>query len=475
MYWPISKKINYIILIALILGVGSITLILFNSLYQTINNDTKRNIEQQSEILHTSIKNFMLPGQAPLAVNLLEDLATSNPNFTIKLYRSDGTDAFSDNKTINIVNKNLGKEAFIKKENTGGYNDSYNNDYNNDSYDYGSPTKDLPTTTEFINLKDGDKTFIKIYKPLKNSGDCATCHGSDHDIRGVIEITGDITESETQKKSGIIQSLIIFPIIVILLLIIITTFIHRSVINPVKKIGEICTLVTDGVFTEKVEINNNDEIGDLGNTVNSMTKGLKERFELSKYVSQSTLESLAIDQKEGVNSDLTLFFSDIRGFTSYSEKHTPKEVVSSLNKILTFQSQIIKSEGGDIDKFVGDEIMAIFSGEDQEQRACRAAIKIQEELLKHSEKDYESLMVGIGINRGEVILGMLGSNDRADFTVIGDNVNTAARLCSAAGKSEIIVKDNIYKVLKDKKSFGEPITISVKGKDKGLIVYKYKG
>ncbi len=464
MYRPISKKINYIILIALILGVGSITLILFNTLFQTINNGTKKNIEQQSEILHTSIKNFMLPGQASSVENLLEDLATSGPNFAIKLYRSNGIDAYSDNKTIDIVNKNLGKDIFIKNKS--------NLSYNNDAYD--SPVKALPTTTEFISFKDGDKNFIKIYKPLKNSQDCITCHGSDHSILGVIEIIGDITESENQKESSVIQSLIIFPTMVILLLIIITTFIHSSVINPVKKIGEICLLVTNGIFTEKVEIDNHDEIGDLGDTVNSMTNGLKERFELSKYVSQSTLESLAIDQKEGISSDLTLFFSDIRGFTSYAEKKIPKEIVRNLNKILNFQCQIIKSEGGDIDKFIGDEIMAIFRGKDQEQRACSAAIKIQAELLKHSETDYENLMVGIGIHRGEVILGMLGSNDRADFTVIGDNVNTAARLCSAAGKGEIIVKDNIFKVLNNKKNFSEPISISVKGKDEDLIVHKYK-
>lgn len=461
MYQPISKKINYIILITLIIGVGLITFILFSTLYKTINQNTKRSMEQQTQILHTSIKNLMITGQAPLAVKLLDDLSDSNPYFQIELYRSNGEIAFSDNKTIDIVNKNIGKDVFKR------YDD---NEYKSDYYNTYEP---ISTSEDFINYKEGGAYYIKTYKPLINSQSCTSCHGSDHEVRGIIEIIGDITDSEQQKFSGIRLSLIIFPLIVILLLMIITSFIHHSVIKPIKIIGEICTLVTKGNFTQKVKIKNKDEIGDLGDTVNSMSMGLRERFELSKYVSRSTIESLTVDQKEGISSKVTLFFSDIRGFTSYSEKHTPKEIVHSLNKILNFQSGIIKSEGGDIDKFVGDEIMAIFTGEDQEERSCRAAIRIQKELIKNSDELYDGLMVGIGINKGEVILGMLGSDDRADFTVIGDNVNTAARLCSAASKGQIIINDNIYNSLSDKSSYSEPISINVKGKDKGLTVYKY--
>ncbi|MGL1892614.1 MAG: HAMP domain-containing protein [Spirochaetaceae bacterium] len=458
-YKPISKKINTIISVTLILGVGIVIFILFRSLYTTIDMDTKKNIEQQSEILHTSIKNFMLPGQAPLAVKLLSDLEEANPYFTIKLYRSDGTYAFTDNKTIMQVNKNLKKEVFKERD---------------DIYTSGVMRDDLPTHISFMDFKVENESFVKVYRPLRNLASCAKCHGSDHIIRGVIEITNNITESENEKKTGIITSVIIFPIIVLALLLILTTFIHKSVLNPIKRIGEVCNSVTKGVFSNRVKINSNDEIGDLGNTVNKMSEGLMERFELSKYVSESTIKSLSGSNDDGEQVNLTLFFSDIRGFTSYSEKHTPREVVRDLNKILNFQTQIIKSEGGDIDKYVGDEIMAIFTGENQEERACNAAIKIQKELKLKSKKEYGNLMVGIGINRGDVILGMLGSQDRADFTVIGDNVNTAARICSAAGKGEVLVKDNIYDELKDKISFNEPIEISVKGKDNKLNVYLIK-
>lgn len=112
-----------------------------------------------------------------------------------------------------------------------------------------------------------------------------------------------------------------------------------------------------------------------------MVDGLYERFQLSKFVSTSTITSIK-NKEDGVKDSITLFFSDIRSFTSYSEKKTPDEVVENLNKILSFQTKIIHDNGGDVDKYVGDEIVALFTGEDKEINACRSALQIQEELFK---------------------------------------------------------------------------------------------
>ncbi|MCD6122419.1 MAG: adenylate/guanylate cyclase domain-containing protein [Spirochaetales bacterium] len=88
-----------------------------------------------------------------------------------------------------------------------------------------------------------------------------------------------------------------------------------------------------------------------------------------------------------------------------------------LNKVLSFQTEIIQNNGGDVDKYVGDEIVAIFSGSEKEINACKSALDIQKEMAVNSSVLYDGLSVGIGINTGEVILGMIGSESRADFTV----------------------------------------------------------
>ena len=215
-------------------------------------------------------------------------------------------------------------------------------------------------------------------------------------------------------------------------------------------------------------------MGLLGETVNTMVEGLFERFELSKFVSLSTIKSLKGD-KAGQNVPVTLLFSDIRGFTSFSEDKPPETVVQYLNKVLNIQTEIIHRNGGDIDKYVGDEVVALFSGEEAEFSACRAAIMIQNTFAENSDREYGGLKVGIGINTGDVILGMIGSEKRADFTTIGDNVNTASRLCSAAKMGQILISDSTFVPVKDEINTAGPYRLTVKGKNKTLRVYMLRG
>ena len=136
----------------------------------------------------------------------------------------------------------------------------------------------------------------------------------------------------------------------------------------------------------------------------------------------------------------TLLFTDVRGFTSYTERRKPEQVVEVLNRLLEKQSEIIQKSGGDIDKFVGDEIVAIYSGDDAPRRACTAALRIVR-LCAESSEEFDHLAVGAGIATGSVIHGMIGSLPRADFTVIGDSVNVASRLCGIAKGMQIVVSE----------------------------------
>ena len=175
----------------------------------------------------------------------------------------------------------------------------------------------------------------------------------------MIDIRSDVTGVVKAQAFTIGGAGIGFLAVVALLALVIGSFLRRVVLKPVQSIGKLCAEVTSGNFQGRVELKSSDEIGTVARTVNTMVGGLRERFELTKYVSSSTLDSLKASQ-EPRRVLRTLLFTDVRGFTSYTERRKPEQVVEVLNHLLEKQSEIIQKSGGDIDKFVGDEIVAVY-------------------------------------------------------------------------------------------------------------------
>jgi class 3 adenylate cyclase len=153
---------------------------------------------------------------------------------------------------------------------------------------------------------------------------------------------------------------------------------------------------------------------------------------LVPYISASTLKHADRGAPVSQSKELAFLFTDIRGFSKLCEGLGPDEVVGILNKFLDLQSSIILENDGDIDKFVGDAIMAFFEGEDKELKACRAAVGIRRamaaETARRSAGRQRLVAIGIGVHSGAVVFGSVGARNRMDFTSIGDAVNLAARL-----------------------------------------------
>ena len=164
--------------------------------------------------------------------------------------------------------------------------------------------------------------------------------------------------------------------------------------------------------------------------------------------------------------DCTLFFSDIRGFTVFSEHSAPAELIDTLNRIVALQVASLEEAGADVDKFIGDAVFARFEGPERAPASIRAALNIQRRV---SEGDYP-FSIGIGIASGTVVAGVIGAADRYDYTVLGDAVNVASRLCSAAGGGELVVDKDTA----DSASFvgGDPETLSVKGREAAVNVLR---
>jgi adenylate cyclase len=179
---------------------------------------------------------------------------------------------------------------------------------------------------------------------------------------------------------------------------------------------------------------------------------------------------------------VVVFFSDIRGFTPMSETMNPDDIARLLTEYFTEMVDLVFEHGGTLDKFMGDAIMALWGApiahEDDADRAMQCAIDQLDALEKMNEKWKEQgrqpVGIGIGINFGEVFAGNIGSNRRLEYTVIGDAVNTASRLCSAAGPNQILISEAFYKSLKRPPKVEPLEPIQVKGKSKAVAVYRVK-
>jgi len=183
---------------------------------------------------------------------------------------------------------------------------------------------------------------------------------------------------------------------------------------------------------------------------------------------------------QGKRVKVTIFYSDIRGFTAMSEKMTPEQIYGQLNEYFEDMCQIVFKYGGYVDKFIGDCLMAVFSAPnpkpDDAKSAVFAAIEQQEKILQIAEewkaKGRQIFTVGMGLNTGEVVMGNLGSSDRLNYTVIGDNVNTAARLYNVAKGGQTIISETTWNEVKDLVVVNELDPVMVKGKEKPLRIFE---
>jgi adenylate cyclase len=224
-------------------------------------------------------------------------------------------------------------------------------------------------------------------------------------------------------------------------------------------------------------------------------KNLRSMF--SSYVSPKVVNEL-INNPEmarlgGYRQEVTILFSDIAGFTSYSESREPEQVVTMLNEYFEIMTDIIFHWDGTLDKFVGDEIMAFWGAPldqpDHAERALRCALDMSDQLdclrERREAQGMEAVDIGIGLNTGEVLIGNIGAaGKKMDFTAIGDHVNLGARVeaLTRQYKTRILITEFTEKKIKplvDKGAFGhielnETDTVKVKGKDRPVKVYSVK-
>jgi adenylate cyclase len=227
----------------------------------------------------------------------------------------------------------------------------------------------------------------------------------------------------------------------------------RGLTRPVHALVEATARVARGDYEQVVAVDSRDEMGTLAGAFNQMTQDLrlKERARdvLNKVTSPEVARLLLRDEVKlgGENRAITVLFADVRGFSTLTEGMEPQKVIKLLNQCMERLSRIVDEEGGTVDKYVGDEIMAFWGAPvghgDHALRAARAALRMQEAMAEltgeRAARGETPIRIGVGLNSGVAVAGLMGSPDRWNYTVLGDVVNLAARLCSSAEPGQVVV------------------------------------
>lgn len=233
-------------------------------------------------------------------------------------------------------------------------------------------------------------------------------------------------------------------------------------------------------------------VGYLINVIRKYAEEAAEKRKITaafkKYVAPQVVEEIAKTgnyhiKLGGENRNIAVLFVDIRGFTPMSESLEPEQVVDILNSYLNLTTNSIFSNGGTLDKFIGDATMAVFNApfdlDDYVYKAVKTAWAIvcggNAIESKFQEKYGKSVAFGVGVNCGPAVVGNIGCDFRMDYTAIGDTVNTAARLEANAKRGQVLISEQVYLQVKDRVTV-EPIgEIPLKGKSKGVFVYSLTG
>ena len=278
---------------------------------------------------------------------------------------------------------------------------------------------------------------------------------------------------------------------IFVLIALVAMFAARRLSRPIIATQRALDTIAKGDYSVRVAVDRTDEIGELQRLVNHVAEELRRREQMKdmmgKYMSKQVAEHVMANAAElalgGVRREVSVLFADVRGFTSYSEKHSAEDVTRSLNEYFQVVVGVIAAHEGVLDKFIGDGIMVVFGAPapqpDHALRAVLTGLEMQAALnslnLKRAQRGDDPIAIGIGVNTGIVVSGNLGSIERMEFTVIGDTVNLAARLEGRAAQGQVLIGQNTYDKVKDRVLAEHLGALPVKGKQAPVEIWLVKG
>src|SRR6058998_876306 len=258
--------------------------------------------------------------------------------------------------------------------------------------------------------------------------------------------------------------------------------------RPILRLVEGTRAIAQGDFGVTLAVPSRDEIGDLTEAFNLMANNLREKEMIkrafARYVDREVVDELLKDPENlvlsGERRAVTVLFCDLRSLTALSERLTPEEVVMLLNDFYNLMIEATFQNAGTLDKFLGDAVMSIFGAPiahpDHAMRAVRTAVAMRDGIeglsARRIRDGKDPLTVGIGVSTGDAVAGTVGTEDRMEYTVIGDSVNLAARLESNAKSMQILISGRTYRDVKEHVQARPLGEVKVKGKEEAVEIYE---
>ena len=255
-----------------------------------------------------------------------------------------------------------------------------------------------------------------------------------------IGMNASLTKGDSEYLTP--ENILILAGVLILLSLTLLFFLARFLRHPIERMRQAVKKIERMDFDVRLPITSRDEIAQLGEGINEMAAGLAEKEKIKdtfgRAVDPRVRDYLLANEIDmgGESREITVLFSDIRSFTSFSEGRDPQEIVAWLNEYFEEMSAAVDAHGGIVNKYIGDAVMAVFNAplpvENHPLKALEAALDMLKRLDKlntrHAQTGIEPMRIGIGIDTGVALAGNIGASNRLEYTVIGDVVNTASRV-----------------------------------------------
>ena len=297
--------------------------------------------------------------------------------------------------------------------------------------------------------EDDHGTFISGVAPVRDGSDKVVAL-----LQADVRLADYMAQVDADSRLLVMLSLVVLCCIILLSL-----HMHRQLSHRIGELMKGTIALNSRDFAARVSLNTQDELAALGRSLNIALEHLQERAEMMRFLPDHTQKMIArvleggakkIDLDEGREVDVAVLETDIRGFTSLSERLTPKDTIALVNRYISVQAERILEYGGSIDKYMGDAVLVVFEGDDAAKRALQCAQNILQEVKSMNEAVDSPVWIGAGLSYGPVVMGNMGCEARMEHTIIGTTVNLAARLCSAARPGEVVVQGDVIKrVAKD--------------------------
>lgn len=345
------------------------------------------------------------------------------------------------------------------------------------------PTRFDVNQVQPVFVEDQWGTWLTANSPIRSkAGDSVGVVGVDIDAKNVIQ------ELNTLKMIGAAALLLS-----VVLAIVLAIYFSSRLARPLGTLRDAVVAIGNGKLDTRLDTSTGDEFAEVALAVNEMAAGLQQRdvFKgtLVRYMSSQLADKIISSGKmpdlKGERRKITVLFADVRGFTSLSEKLAPEDVFALLNDYFDKMIDEICKNHGMLNKFMGDGLMAVFGALDedpyQEENAIKAGLGMRRVLDGMRERFQAErqvdLKIGIGINTGIALVGNIGSNQRMEFTAIGDTVNLGSRLESATKElgTDIIVSEYTYVAARTKFQFRSLGQIAIRGRENPVTAYAVEG